>query len=67
MALNMSGDKDGETAVLSAPVNIQAMTMCVRFWYFMLGASVAKLDLVVKMVPKNKYFLAFYILVNIFS
>ncbi|XP_034159304.2 MAM and LDL-receptor class A domain-containing protein 1 isoform X1 [Pangasianodon hypophthalmus] len=49
LALNMSGDKDGETAVLSAPVNIQAPTMCVGFWYFMQGPSVAKLDLVVKM------------------
>ncbi|XP_053484115.1 MAM and LDL-receptor class A domain-containing protein 2 isoform X3 [Ictalurus furcatus] len=49
LALNMSGDKDFETAVLSVSVNIQASTMCVGFWYFMLGPSVAKLDLVVKM------------------
>ncbi|XP_058250824.1 MAM and LDL-receptor class A domain-containing protein 1 [Hemibagrus wyckioides] len=49
MALNMPGDNDGETAVLSTPVNIQATAMCVGFWYFMLGASVAKLDLVVKL------------------
>lgn len=52
----MSGDKDGETAVLSTPVNIRATAMCVGFWYFMLGASVAKLDLVVKLVCKNKDF-----------
>ncbi|KAI5627922.1 MAM and LDL-receptor class A domain-containing protein 1 [Silurus asotus] len=53
LALNMSGGKDGETAVLSAPVNLQAPTMCVGFWYFMLGPSVAKLDLVVKMKTKE--------------
>lgn len=56
LALNMSGDKDFETAVLSVSVNIQASTMCVGFWYFMLGPSVAKLDLVVKMVNENKDF-----------
>lgn len=56
LALNMSGDKDGKTAVLSAPVNIQALTMCVGFWNFILGPSVAKLDFVVKMVHKNKDF-----------
>lgn len=66
LALNMSGDKDGETAVLSTPVNIQAPTICVGFWYFMLGPSVAKLDLVVKMVRKNKVF-SFYILFNLFT
>lgn len=49
----MSGGKDGETAALSAPVNIQAPTMCVGFCYFMLGPSVAKLDLVAEMVHKN--------------
>lgn len=53
LALNMSGGKDGETAVISAPVNIQAPTMCVGFCYFMLGPSVAKLDLVAEMVHKN--------------
>lgn len=50
LVMNMSGDKDGERAVLSATVNIQVPTMCVGFWYSMLGPSVAKLDLVVKMV-----------------
>lgn len=54
LALNMSSNKDGEKAVLSAPVNIQAPSMCVGFWYFMLGPSVAKLDLVVETVHKNK-------------
>lgn len=53
MFLKMSGGNDSETAIISAPVNIQAMTMCVEFWYFMLGSSVAKLDLVVKTVHKN--------------
>lgn len=56
LALKMSGDIDGDTAVLSAPVNIQAPTMCVRFSYFMLGPSVGNLDLVVKSVRKNKVF-----------
>ncbi|KAI4891478.1 hypothetical protein NFI96_023830, partial [Prochilodus magdalenae] len=47
MLLNMSGDKDGETVAISAPVAVHATSVCVEFWYYMLGTSVENLDFLV--------------------
>ncbi|XP_037401783.1 MAM and LDL-receptor class A domain-containing protein 1 isoform X2 [Pygocentrus nattereri] len=48
LLLNMSGDKDSKTAAISVPVTMQATSVCVEFWYYMLGTSVGNLDLLVK-------------------
>ncbi|KAJ8011341.1 hypothetical protein DPEC_G00057130 [Dallia pectoralis] len=46
MVANMSGRVDGETAVLSVPVTVNASEFCVGFWYYMLGPSVSSLELI---------------------
>uniref|UniRef100_A0A8C4IDF4 MAM domain-containing protein n=1 Tax=Dicentrarchus labrax TaxID=13489 RepID=A0A8C4IDF4_DICLA len=49
LLLNGSGSKNGERAVISAPViNQQSDDICVGFWYYMLGPSVSTLDLLVE-------------------
>ncbi|XP_046883115.1 MAM and LDL-receptor class A domain-containing protein 1-like [Hypomesus transpacificus] len=48
LLLNGSGTKDGEAAVISVPVDIQTTDVCVGFWYYMLGASVSSLELLVQ-------------------
>ncbi|CAL8320128.1 unnamed protein product, partial [Arctogadus glacialis] len=47
--LNGSGSEDGERAVISLPLHSEQQTdICVGFWYYMLGPSVPRLDLVVQ-------------------
>ena len=50
LLLNGSGSKDGEAAVISVPLEVQTTDVCVGFWYYMLGASVSSLDLLVQTV-----------------
>ncbi|KAG9273992.1 MAM and LDL-receptor class A domain-containing protein 2-like [Astyanax mexicanus] len=48
LLLNMSGDKDEQSAVISAPVTVETPSVCVEFWYYMLGTRVESLDLLVQ-------------------
>ncbi|CAL8367268.1 unnamed protein product [Boreogadus saida] len=50
LLLNGSGSEDGESAVISLPLHSEQQTdICVGFWYYMLGPSVPRLDLVVRL------------------
>lgn len=53
LIVNMSEDKPGETAVISAPLTIPNTDVCIRFWYYMLGPSVGTLDLILEMKAKE--------------
>ncbi|KAK1787196.1 hypothetical protein P4O66_017048 [Electrophorus voltai] len=53
VVVDMSGGKVGEAAVISTPVTIQAASICVGFWYYMSGTSVANLDLLVETKTKE--------------
>lgn len=51
LIVNMSGEyKTSESAVISAPMEIQSSDVCVGFWYYMLGPSVGKFDLLIETV-----------------
>ncbi|XP_061588557.1 MAM and LDL-receptor class A domain-containing protein 2 [Cololabis saira] len=53
LLLNGSGSKDGERAVVSAPVISRQSQRCVAFWYYMLGPSVSTLDLLVETISSE--------------
>ncbi|KAL1280451.1 hypothetical protein QQF64_015051 [Cirrhinus molitorella] len=49
LIVNMSGEHEtSETAVISAQMLIQSTDVCIGFWYYMVGASLGNLDLLVK-------------------
>ncbi|KAM9718846.1 MAM and LDL-receptor class A domain-containing protein 1 [Menidia menidia] len=48
LLLNGSGSEDNETAVISVPAHNPLSQSCIEFWYYMLGPSVATLDLLVR-------------------
>lgn len=51
LIVNMSGEHDtGEAAVISMPMIIQSTDVCIGFWYYMSGASLGNLDLLVETV-----------------
>lgn len=51
LIVNMSGEHEtSEVAVISTPMIIQSTDVCIGFWYYMLGASLGNLDLLVETV-----------------
>lgn len=51
LIVNMSGEHEtSEAAVISTPMIIQSTDICIGFWYYMLGASLGNLDLLVETV-----------------
>ncbi|XP_050961124.1 MAM and LDL-receptor class A domain-containing protein 2 isoform X2 [Labeo rohita] len=49
LIVNMSGEHESsETAVISTPMVIQSADVCIGFWYYMSGASLGNLDLLVE-------------------
>ncbi|XP_056333186.1 MAM and LDL-receptor class A domain-containing protein 1 isoform X2 [Danio aesculapii] len=49
LIVNMSGEHEtSESAVISAPMEIQSSDVCVGFWYYMLGPSVGNFDLLIE-------------------
>lgn len=53
LLLNASGSSESDRAVLSLPLPVPAegqTELCVGFWYYMLGPSVPRLNLLVQSV-----------------
>ncbi|XP_071348966.1 MAM and LDL-receptor class A domain-containing protein 2 isoform X2 [Trachinotus anak] len=48
LLLNGSSGKNGERAIISVPVVNLTSSICVGFWYYMLGPSVSTLDLLLQ-------------------